>query len=63
MHLRWTLANHICHHPSNLFLASAYAPFYEKNAMLIILDHPIDYGLNQNRGPTNLGPGGLFVEP
>ncbi len=63
MHLQWTLANHICYHPSNLYLASAYAPFYENIAMLIILDHPIDYGLNQNKGPTSLGPGGLVVEP
>jgi hypothetical protein len=63
MHPQWTLANHICYHSNNLYLASAYAPFYENIAMLIILDHPIDYGLNQNRGPTSLGPDGLFVEP
>jgi hypothetical protein len=54
--ISWTLANHIWYHPSNLYLASAYAPFYENITMLIILDHPIDYGLNQSRGPTSLGP-------
>jgi hypothetical protein len=63
MHPQWTLVNHICYHPSNLHLASAYAPFYENIAMLIILVHPIDYGLNRNGGPTSLGPDGFFVEP
>jgi hypothetical protein len=53
----------ICHHPNNLYLTTAYVPFYEDIAMFIILDHPIDYGLNRNRGSTSLGPGGLFVEP
>ncbi len=38
-------------------------PFYEEIAILIILDHPVDYGLYRNRGPTNISPGGLFVEP
>ncbi len=63
MHPRQTLASCICYHQSNLYLAIAYAPFYEDIAMLIILDHPIDYGLNRNRGSTSLGHGGLFVEP
>jgi hypothetical protein len=53
----------ICHNPSILFLASAYAPFYEDIAILIILDNPIDYGLYRNKGPTSIGPDGLFVEP
>jgi hypothetical protein len=44
-------------------LASAYAPFYEDIAILIILDHLIDYGLYRYRGPTSIGPDGLFVEP
>jgi hypothetical protein len=61
---RQTLENCIFYHPSNLYLATAYTPFYEDIAMLISLDHhPIDYGLNRNRGFTSLGPGGLFVEP
>jgi hypothetical protein len=51
------------YHPSNLHLASAYVPFYEDIAILIILDHPVDYGLYRNRGPTNIAPGGLFFEP
>ncbi len=38
-------------------------PFYEDIAILIILDHPVDYGLYRNRGPTSIGPDGLFVEP
>ena len=63
MHSERTPANCICYHQSNLYLAIAYAPFYEDIAMLIILDHPIDYGLNRNRGSTSLGPGGLFAEP
>ncbi len=63
MNPQWTWANHTCYHPSKLYLASAYSPFYENIAMLIILDHLIDYGLSQNSGPTSLGPGGLFVEP
>jgi hypothetical protein len=63
MHPQQTLANCICYHPSNLYLAKAYAPFYEDIAMLIILDHPIYYGLNRNREPISLDPGGLFVEP
>jgi hypothetical protein len=50
-------------HPSNLYLASAYVPFYEDIAILIILDHSVDYGLYRNRGPTSVGPDGLFVEP
>jgi hypothetical protein len=33
------------YHPSNLYLASTYVPFYEDIAMLIIFDHPIDDGL------------------
>jgi hypothetical protein len=63
MHPQWILVDHICYHPSNLYLASAYAPFYEDIAIFIILDHPIDYGLFRNREPTSLGPDGLFVEP
>jgi hypothetical protein len=45
---------------SILYLASAYAPFYEFIAILIILDHPVDYGLYRNRGPTSIGPDGLL---
>jgi hypothetical protein len=63
MHPQWTLVDHIFYHPSNLYLASAYVPFYEDIAILIILDHPVDYGLYRNRGPTSIGPDGLFVEP
>ena len=51
------------YHPSNLYLASAYVPFYEDIDILIILDHPVDYGLYRNRGPTSIGPDGLLVEP
>ncbi len=39
------------------------SPFYENIAILIILDHPVDYGLYRNRGPTSIGHDGLFVEP
>jgi hypothetical protein len=63
MHPKRTLADCICYHPINLYLASAYAPFYEDNSKIIILDHPIDYGLYRNRGPASLGHDGLFVEP
>jgi hypothetical protein len=63
MHPQWTLVDSIFYHLSNLYLASTYAPFYEEIAVLIILDHPVDYGLYRNRGPTSIGPGGLFVEP
>jgi hypothetical protein len=63
MHPQRTLVDHICHHPSNLYLASAYAPFYEDIAILIIFDYSIDYGLYRNGGPTSIGPDGLFVEP
>ncbi len=63
MHPRWTSMHCMFYHPSNLYLASAYAPFYEDIAILIILYHPVDYGLHRNRGPTNIGPDGLFVEP
>ena len=45
MHPRWTLVDRIFYHPRSLNLDSAYAPFYEDIAILIILDHPIDYGL------------------
>jgi hypothetical protein len=38
-------------------------PFYEDIAIFIILDHPVDYGLYRNRGPTSIGPDGLSVEP
>jgi hypothetical protein len=38
MHLRWIA---FFYHQSQLYLASAYAPFYEDIATLIILDHPI----------------------
>ncbi len=54
---------HFFNHPSNLCLASACVPFYEDIAILIILDHPVGYGLYRNRGPTSIGPDGLFVEP
>jgi hypothetical protein len=57
------MENCICYHPSYFYLAAAYAPFYKDIAMLIILDHPIEYSLNRNREPTSLGPGGLFVQP
>jgi hypothetical protein len=63
MHPQWALVDHIFYHPSNLYLASAYAQFYEDIAILIIMDHPVDYGLYRNRGPTSIGPDGLFVEP
>jgi hypothetical protein len=62
-HASGTDFGNICYHPSSLYLATAYVPFYEDIPMLIILDHPIGCGLNRNRGPTSLGPGGLFVEP
>jgi hypothetical protein len=65
MHPQQTSVDHICHHPSNLYLASAYASFYEEIAILIIFDHSIDYGLYRyrNRGPNSIGPDGLFVVP
>ena len=63
MHQQLTSVDCICHHPSNLYLASAYAPFYEDIAILIIFDYSIDYGLYRNRGPTSIGLDGLFVEP
>jgi hypothetical protein len=64
MYPQWTLVDRIIYHPNNLYLASAYAPFYEDIAILIILDHPVYYGLYRNRGPTSgIGPDGLFVEP
>jgi hypothetical protein len=63
IHPRWTLVYHLFYHPSNLYLASAYAPFYEDIAILIVLAHPVDHGLYRNRGPTSIGPDGLFVEP
>jgi hypothetical protein len=48
MHQQLTSVDCICHHPSNLYLASAYAPFYEDIAKLIIFDYSIDYGLYRN---------------
>jgi hypothetical protein len=63
MHPQRTLVDSICHHPSNLYLASAYASFYEDIAILLIFDYSIDYGLYRNRGPTSIGPDGHFVEP
>ncbi len=45
-----------------MYLVSAYVPFYEDIALFIILNHPVDYGLYRNRGPTSIGPDGLFVE-
>ncbi len=62
MHPRPALVDRIWYYPSDLYLAFAYAPFYEDISIHIILDHPIDYGLNRNRGPTSTGPDGLFVE-
>ncbi len=53
----------ICYHPSKLYLASAYAPFFEDIATLIIFDYSIQYGLFTNKGPTGIGPDGIFVEP
>ena len=63
MHPRWTLVYHFFIIQATLYLASAYVPFYEDIAILIILDHPVDYGLYRNRGFTSIGPDGLFVEP
>jgi hypothetical protein len=63
MHPQWTLVDHIFYRPSNLYFASDHAPFYEDIAILIILNHPVHYGLYRNRGPTSIGPDGLFVEP
>ncbi len=63
MHPQWTLVDRICYHPSNLYLASAYAPFYEDIAILIIFDYSIYYGLHRKRGPNSIGPDGFFVEP
>ncbi len=70
IHLMWVACTHnglLCftffYHPSNLYLASAHVPFYEDIAILIILNHPVDYGLYRNREPTSIGPDGLFVEP
>jgi hypothetical protein len=54
MYPQLTLVDRICYHPSNLYLASAYAPFNEDIAILIIFDYSIDYGLHRNRGPTSL---------
>jgi hypothetical protein len=63
MHPQWTLVDYTCYHPSNLYLAYAYAPFYEDIDILIIFDYSIDYGLHRNRRPTSIGPDGFFVEP
>ncbi len=63
MHPQLTLVDRICYHPSNLYLASAYAPFFEDIATLIIFDYSIHYGLCTNKAPTSIGPDGLFVEP
>jgi hypothetical protein len=62
MHPQWTLVYHLFYHTSNMYLVSAYVPFYEDIALFIILNHPVDYGLYRNRGPTSIGPDGLFVE-
>jgi hypothetical protein len=70
IHLMWVACTHdglLCITfliiQASLYLASAYVPFYEDIAILFILDHPVDYGLYRNRGPTSICLDGLFVEP
>ena len=49
----------------NLYKPDSHAPSWDHAHLLIITDHPIDYGLydDTRRGPCSLGIDGLYIEP
>jgi hypothetical protein len=47
-----------------LYTPDGYVTSLEDAHLLIIVDHPIDYGLYEHpRGPCSLGTDALFIEP